>query len=128
VTTIAQNKLTPTPTARVKAKPFTIVAPKDEPNQNKMAQVISVEAFESRMDGQARFQARSTACKKVRPLRSSSFNRSKIRIFASSALPVLNKKPGDTRQGQRYGDELEQGQGNDTVCQDREDRHDAGQR
>ena len=55
--------------------------------------VMSVAMFESRMEGQARFQARSTACSKVRPLRSSSFRRSKIRMFASSALPVLNKKP-----------------------------------
>src|SRR5512135_1721863 len=75
VTTMAQKRLTKTPSARVMAKPFTIVAPNEDPKMKRIKQVIRVAMLESRMDGQARFQARSTACKKVRPLRSSSFKR-----------------------------------------------------
>ena len=61
VTKIAENKLTPTPKANVMAKPFTKLAPNDDPNQNKIAHVMRVEMFESRMDGQARFQPNSIA-------------------------------------------------------------------
>jgi len=93
VTTIAERRLTPTPNERVNANPLTKLAPNVEPNQKRIALVIKVARFESRMDGQARFQPRSIACCKVRPFLSSSLRRSNIRIFASSALPVLNRKP-----------------------------------
>jgi hypothetical protein len=62
-----ENKLITTPIARVSEKPFTIVAPKVLPNQNRMADVISAAMFESRMDGQARLQAWSKACLRTRP-------------------------------------------------------------
>ncbi|GIS67546.1 MAG: hypothetical protein CM1200mP6_06140 [Anaerolineaceae bacterium] len=51
---MAVNMLTPTPIARVKAKPLTILAPNVLPNQNNMVHVIIVEILESRIDGQAR--------------------------------------------------------------------------
>ncbi len=54
---MAVNRLTSTPKARVKANPLTTLAPKALPNQNRMMQVMRVEEFESRMEGQARFQA-----------------------------------------------------------------------
>ncbi len=61
VTTSAVNKLIITPIARVKENPLTMVAPNALPNQNRMPQVIRVAIFESRIDGQALFQAISTA-------------------------------------------------------------------
>ena len=53
VTRIAVNRLTNTPIASVSAKPLTMLAPNALPNQYRMPQVISVEIFESRIDGQA---------------------------------------------------------------------------
>ena len=82
-----------TPIDRVRAKPLTIVAPKALPNQNRIPQVIKVAILESRIEGQALFQAISTAWFKRRPSLNYSFNRSKIKILASSALPVLNMIP-----------------------------------
>jgi len=43
------------------AKPTIRVAPKLLPNQYRIRQVIRVEKFESRMEGQARLKPRSTA-------------------------------------------------------------------
>lgn len=78
---IAVNKLVPTPIARVKEKPFTILAPKVLPKMYRTRQVSRVEAFESRIDGQARDQPRSIAGRRVRPARSSSFSLSKIKYI-----------------------------------------------
>ena len=61
VTTIAENILTATPIASVKAKPMTRLAPKLEPNQYSKVHVISVETFESRMDDHARSKPASMA-------------------------------------------------------------------
>ena len=74
MTTMAVNILTTTPIARVSENPLTMLAPNVVPNQKRMAQVISVERFESRMDGQAFFQPRSIEFLRVLPERSSSFN------------------------------------------------------
>ena len=93
VTTIAENKLTSTPSASVIAKPFTKLAPKEEPNQKRIRLVMRVAMFESRMEGQARFQPRSIAWNSVLPLRNSSFKRSNIRMLASRALPVDRIRP-----------------------------------
>src|SRR5258708_3511297 len=93
VTRTAVNKLTTTPSARVSAKPLTRLAPKVLPNQYRMAQVISVEIFESRMEGQARLKPASTAWRRTLPDRSSSFIRSKIRMLASTATPTDKTKP-----------------------------------
>ena len=57
------------------------------------AQVISVEVFESRIDGQARSSPARMAAAIVLPLRSSSFMRSKIRMLASTAMPTDRMKP-----------------------------------
>ena len=63
------------------------------PNTNRMMQVMMVDRFESRMAAQARSKPASTAACKLRPARSSSFIRSKIRTLASTAMPVESKKP-----------------------------------
>ena len=63
------------------------------PNQNRIAQVIRVEMFESRMEGQARRNPSSTAMVRRRPARSSSLSLSKIRMFASTATPTESTKP-----------------------------------
>src|SRR5207253_6613025 len=82
VTVIAVNSETMTPVASVKAKPLMIEAPPNvEPNQNRMAQVMSVEALESRMDGQAWSNPASTAAARVLPVRNSSLRREKISTF-----------------------------------------------
>lgn len=93
VTYMAVKSEIPTPRARVREKPFTMVAPNAEPNQKRIREVMMVARFESRMDDQARVQPWSTAWVRFFPLRSSSFNRSKMRMFASSAAPVLSRKP-----------------------------------
>ena len=111
MTIMAQKRLTNTPSARVKAKPFTIVAPNEEPNQNRMTQVIRVAMFESRMDGQARFQARSTACKKVRPAAQLFLQTLKDQNIRVQRGAGAQQETGDTRQGQCDRDQLEQRQG-----------------
>ena len=93
--------LTSTPIARVMANPLTAGAPvslsprtlKPEPSQYKMAQMISVEMFESRMEVQARSKPASMAALRLRPRRNSSFIRSKIKMLASTAMPVESKNP-----------------------------------
>src|SRR5450759_1957463 len=57
VTTIAVNRLTRTPKARLIANPNTKEAPNELPRMPRMKQVIKVEIFESRIEGQARRQA-----------------------------------------------------------------------
>jgi len=89
----AVNKLTATPNARVKENPLTIVAPNWLPNQKRIALVISVAMFESRIEGQALVQPKEMAISNRLPLRNSSLSLSKINMLASKALPVLNKKP-----------------------------------
>ena len=74
-------------------KPFTMLAPKVLPKTKRIRQVISVELLESRMDGHARLHARSIACRNVRPDLNSSFKRSKISTFASTAIPILRMNP-----------------------------------
>ena len=64
-----------------------------EPNQKRINEVIRVARFESRMEGHARCQARVTACSSLRPERSSSLRRSKMRMFASKAPPVESIRP-----------------------------------
>ena len=93
VTVTAVNRLTSTPMARVREKPFTMLAPKAFPNQYRMAEVIRVERLESRIDGQARSQPRLMACRMDRPFLSSSIRRSKISTLASTATPMLSTKP-----------------------------------
>ena len=93
VTVMAVNKLTNTPSASVRAKPLTMLAPNWLPNQNKITQVIKVEIFESRIDGQARRKPSSTAVINFLPERNSSYMRSKIKMLAYTATPTDNTKP-----------------------------------
>ncbi len=58
-----------------------------------MTQVIIVEMFESRIDGQAWSKPASIAAESVRPVRSSSFMRAKISTLASTAMPIERMKP-----------------------------------
>ena len=51
-----------------------------------------VETFESRIEVQARRKPSSIAEPSVRPVRSSSFIRSKIRMLASTAMPTDRMK------------------------------------
>jgi hypothetical protein len=75
VTTIAVNILTRTPIPRVSENPLTMLAPNVLPKKKRIRQVISVEIFESRIEGQARFQPRSIACLSDFPERSSSLSK-----------------------------------------------------
>ena len=88
VTTIAENMLTATPIASVIANPRTNDAPNWSPNQNRIAHVMKVATFESRIEGHARRKPVSIAVASGRPRRSSSFIRSKMRMFASTAMPT----------------------------------------
>jgi hypothetical protein len=89
VTIIAENMLTIIPIAKVIAKPLIILVP----NHERMRQVINEETFESRIESQARVKPSSIAASRVRPLRSSSFKRSKMRMLASTAIPIERIKP-----------------------------------
>src|SRR6185503_15411101 len=80
VTMTAVKNETPTPIARVSAKPFTVPVP----NQNKMPAVMIVARFEYRIDGNARRRPSSTAARSDLPARSSSLRRSNVRTFAST--------------------------------------------
>ena len=82
-----------TPMNSVVAKPTMMLAAKVLPNHHRIAQVIMVEMLESRMEGQAREKPASTAALIERPPRSSSFMRSKIRILASTAMPMDRINP-----------------------------------
>ena len=85
---MAENIEMSTPIANVSAKPFTRFAPNWLPNQYRMRQVIRVDTLESRMELQARWKPRSIARLSVWPARNSSFIRSKMRMFASTAIPT----------------------------------------
>ncbi len=50
--------------------------------------MIIVLRFESKIAGKARLKAASSPASSVRPKRSSSFRRSKMRMFASIAMPI----------------------------------------
>ena len=90
---IALNILIATPMNKVNANPTTRLAPSLEPNQNRIAQVMKVETLLSRMEGQARLNPVSVAFSRLLPLRNSSFIRSKMRMFASTAIPILYIHP-----------------------------------
>lgn len=86
--TTAVNMLTATPMSRLKANPVTRPPPSLSPNHSNTKQVITVETLLSRMAGQARLNPTSMDDASVRPVRISSFIRSKIRILASTAIPI----------------------------------------
>ena len=55
--------------------------------------MIRLDTFESRIEFQARPKPASTAAGSDLPTRISSFIRSKIRMFASTAMPIDRTKP-----------------------------------
>src|SRR5579883_3221402 len=93
LTAAVRAKEMSTPMKRVEAKPTMMLAAKVLPNQYRMAQVIMVETLESRIEGQARAKPASTAAAIERPARSSSLVRSKIRMLASTAMPIERINP-----------------------------------
>ena len=89
VTTIALNIETRTPMIRTSAKPRIV----DEPKAYRMPAVMRLDTLESRIEFQARLKPASTAAGRDLPRRSSSFIRSKIRMLASTAMPIDSTKP-----------------------------------
>src|SRR3990170_3434431 len=89
VTKIAENMLIIIPTAKVMAKPLTMLVVKVA----RIKQVIKVEALPSLMDDQARLNPSSMADKSGRPPANSSLRRSKIKTLASTAMPKERMKP-----------------------------------
>ena len=81
---MAESIETKTPIPRVKAKPLI----KEVPNQKRIIAVIILEMFESRIENQAREKPVETASRTVLPERISSLTLSKIRMFASTAIPI----------------------------------------
>ena len=77
------------PIAKVMAKPRTI----PEPNQYKIAQVIREEILESRIEGKALANPNLSEVAKSLPSLNSSFILSKIRILASTAMPIERINP-----------------------------------
>src|SRR3989344_3235376 len=86
---MAVNMLTKMPRPRVRANPRT----SDVPNQYKITEVIRLETLESRMEVQARRKPSAIAVSSDLPERSSSFILSKIKIFASTAIPIERINP-----------------------------------
>ena len=89
VTTIALNIEISTPMISTRANPRIT----DEPNMYRIVAVIRLDTFESRIEFQARLKPAYTAAGSDLPSRSSSFIRSKIRMLASTAMPIESTKP-----------------------------------
>ena len=97
---IAVNILTNTPMPRVTAKPLIIGIPE----RYKIKQVISVDTLESRILVQARLNPASIPAWTELPSRTSSFMRSNIKMFASTAIPILSTKPAMPASVKTIGD------------------------
>ena len=77
------------PIISVVAKPFTVPLPK----KNRTAAAISVVTLPSRIAGVALLKPAFSALRRLLPRTSSSFTRSKITIFASTAIPTESTIP-----------------------------------
>src|SRR3990167_1506422 len=86
---MAVNIVIKTPTARVRAKPFTT----DVVSKYNTKHVSNVVIFESLIDGQALDEPSLIACANVLPCLNSSFILAKIKIFASTAIPIDSINP-----------------------------------
>ena len=86
---MAENKLTIMPNDKVSANPLI----KDVENKNKMAQTIKEFKLLSRMDGQAREKPSLIATPNSLPCFISSFMRAKIKMLASTAMPMDKMNP-----------------------------------
>src|SRR3989338_4191862 len=84
-----EKRETNTPNPKVMAKPRI----SEVPNQKRMAAVIKLEKFESRMENQARLKPEDRASSGAWPAASSSFRRAKISTLASTAMPRETMKP-----------------------------------
>ena len=102
-----------------RAKPRTAVVPCQ---YSQLATRIE-ETFESRMLDQARLNPASMAGPSVLPARISSFIRSKMRMLASTAMPIDEDEGRDAGERQRDTDDPEDGVGHQRV----EDQRDRGQ-
>src|SRR3989344_2167063 len=89
VTKIAENMLTTMPRASVRANPLI----NDVEKMNKMAQTISEFKLLSRMDGQARLNPSAMLAGRLLLCKISSFMRAKIRMLASTAMPMDKINP-----------------------------------
>ena len=89
VINIAENKLTIIPSANVNANPLI----KDVATKNKIAQTIKELKFESRIEGHALLNPSSIDYAKLFPDFISSFILAKIKIFASTAIPMERINP-----------------------------------
>ena len=89
VTVIAVNIEARTPRIRTRAKPWIT----DEPKKYRIEAVIRLDTFESRIEFQARANPASMAWGSDLPRRSSSLDRSKMRMLASTAMPTERTKP-----------------------------------
>ena len=98
VTTTALNILINIPIIKVIAKPLTILVE----NQIKIRQVSNVEIFPSRIDVHALENPSSISRIPVLPKRFSSFIRSKIRTFASTAIPIDNTNPASPAKVKKH--------------------------
>jgi len=78
-----------TPIPNTKANPLIKLVP----NQKRMTAVMMLEIFESRIASHARLNPSSTASRRFSRSPSSSFRRSKIRTFASTAIPIERINP-----------------------------------
>ena len=87
--TTAVNIETSTPMINVTAKPLT----KPVPISTKINAVIIDDILPSRMDVHARLKPSSIALKILRHRRTSSFVLSKIKILASTAIPMESTNP-----------------------------------
>ncbi len=89
VTKIEVNNDTKIPMIKVRAKPRT----EPVPNQNKIPAVIRELALLSRTDVQARLNPSSMEVSKLLPQDNSSLIRSKMRMLASTAIPMDRINP-----------------------------------
>ncbi len=81
---MAVNILMRTPRPRTSAKP--LIGP--VPKFHRIAHVINVHTLESKIEVKALANPVSIAARRVLPLRNSSFNRSNMRMLASTAIPM----------------------------------------
>ena len=88
-TEIAVSIETKTPSPKTSAKPWMI----EVPNQKRMTAVIIEEILESRIEGHARPKPSLIASDEFLPERNSSLMRSKIRMLASTAIPIERMNP-----------------------------------
>ena len=89
VINIAENKEIKIPSAKVNANPLI----NEVATKNNIAQTIKELKFESRIEGHALLNPSSIDCDKLFPDFISSFILAKIKMFASTAIPIERINP-----------------------------------